>query len=106
MVYLNIPLPIACNEGDNNCPCFDSESMECKAIVPHKYIFEDGLHTEKPEWCPLNKTVNPIGKDETHWYCGSCGSRLPLKIRPRFCHKCGIKIGEWKMREKNVRVDA
>ena len=25
-------------------------------------------------------------------YCGSCGKRIPRKIKARFCHKCGKKI--------------
>ena len=39
--------------------------------------------------------VNPKAKDKTHWYCGSCGCRLPLKNKPKFCHKCGTKVGQW-----------
>lgn len=25
-------------------------------------------------------------------YCGQCGCRIPLKIKARYCHKCGTKI--------------
>ena len=34
----------------------------------------------EPEWCD-NKA-----------YCGDCGCKLPLKFKPRYCHKCGQKI--------------
>lgn len=37
----------------------------------------------------------PTRTDEHHAYCGNCGCRLPEKIKPRFCHKCGEKV-EWK----------
>lgn len=30
-------------------------------------------------------------------YCGACGRRIPLKIKARFCHKCGQWI-EWTSR--------
>ena len=34
----------------------------------------------------------PVIKDEHHWYCGACGKRIPLKKKPKFCLKCGVKI--------------
>lgn len=39
--------------------------------------------------------IQPTRTDAHHAYCGACGCRLPEKIRPRFCHKCGEKV-EWK----------
>ena len=30
-------------------------------------------------------------------YCGACGKRIPLKIKSKFCHKCGKPI-LWKGR--------
>ena len=44
--------------------------------------------------------INPKAKDKTHWYCGACGCRLPLKMKPKFCHKCGTKVGQWILSEE------
>ena len=38
--------------------------------------------------------IKPIQKDEWHYYCGSCGKRLFLKKKARYCPKCGAKI-DW-----------
>lgn len=48
----------------------------------------------------LTVGINPKAKDKTHWYCGACGCRLPLKMKPKFCHKCGTKIGQWILSEE------
>ena len=36
--------------------------------------------------------VAPRYKDPYHAYCGACGCRIPLKIKARYCHKCGRKV--------------
>ena len=40
-------------------------------------------------------------------YCGVCGKRIPLKIKSKFCHKCGKPI-LWKDRwmGRSVKLDA
>lgn len=58
------------------------------------------------EWIPLvlNKIYEkgrldvqapvPVTRVDSHRiYCGNCGKRIHLKIKPRYCHKCGVKIG-------------
>ena len=39
-----------------------------------------------------NEPVSPKANDPHHWYCGACGCRLHMKLKPRYCHKCGRKI--------------
>ena len=46
-----------------------------------------------------NEPVSPKANDQHHWYCGACGCRLRLKLKPRYCHKCGRKI-DWERGEK------
>lgn len=36
--------------------------------------------------------VAPRYKDPDHAYCGACGCRIPLKIKARYCHKCGRAV--------------
>ena len=36
--------------------------------------------------------VVPRYKDPYHAYCGACGCRIPLKIKARYCHKCGRAV--------------
>lgn len=39
-------------------------------------------------------SIQPQRSEDHHAYCGACGCRLPEKIRPHFCPKCGEKV-EW-----------
>jgi len=35
-------------------------------------------------------------------YCGACGRRIPLKIKAKFCHKCGCPISWMETRPKSI----
>ena len=47
-----------------------------------------------------NNVINIIGKEavrpfelnKNHLYCGSCGCRIHLKQKPKYCAKCGAPI--------------
>ena len=35
--------------------------------------------------------IEPIVKDNKY-YCGDCQKRISLKVKPRYCYKCGREI--------------
>ena len=74
-------------EPDSRCkeciyPCTSSSFVEL-----HEDMIKDALALLRKQ-----EPVAPRYKDPYHAYCGACGCRIPLKIKARYCHKCGRKV--------------
>ena len=70
-----------------------------ESIVEYLKQELDGRATDYPlveipvEICEfIVNGAKPAQKDEYHYYCGHCCKRIPLKIKPNYCPKCGAKI--------------
>ena len=73
--------PAYCNECYLDGPGF--------GIVCREMLMRDALNLLREQ-----EPVAPRYKDPYHAYCGACGCRIPLKIKARYCHKCG-KAVKW-----------
>ncbi len=66
-----------CIKEDVVCPYW--EHKECVSVLCKDVLAL--LREQEP--------VAPRYKDPYHAYCGACGCRIPLKIKARYCRKCG-----------------
>lgn len=82
------------------CPYYSKEDQA--RLICWTDLNRDALNLIRKAYAQKGE-ITPRAKDKTHWYCGACGCRLPLKTKPKFCHKCGTKIGQWIL---SVEVDA
>ena len=82
--------PVRCDRLD----CMRNQQNIRDRTIPHSYFMEI------PDDCPKENFGNlPVTSAKPTWqqgkaYCGACGKRIPLKIKARFCHKCGKEI-DW-----------
>ena len=120
MIQIDLPMPKECeltyeiierndtgvvseNKYMCSCPCYDSELMECKAVVPNRKLYDpfkgvDELHeNHRPNWCPL-VDVNPVkrriaGKNRLghmNYLCGWCEANIVPS--DNYCRECGRKV--------------
>ena len=100
MIKIDMEMPENCME----CPMCN-EHIWCHAPVAGLGFGESdvAMHlSDRPDWCPMkdehavcmNCAFQPTRPtwQQGKAYCGQCGKRIPLKIKAKYCHKCGREI--------------
>ena len=80
--------------SENMCVC-------CGAIIPEGLQVCDNCVRRTVLGCKV--FIRPVERARNHWYCGSCGKRINMKTKPRYCCKCGIGI-KWEEEEADGRT--
>ena len=75
--------------------------MERPELLKQKINLLASYKVLSSDWIPIfDDIIGILGKEEPvqivtrngKEYCGTCGKRIPRKIKARYCHKCGQKV--------------
>ena len=74
----------SCGPDDDGCPVYMYFQKKILAELQERTNHQVCVN------CPLQPVK--ITWQQGKAYCGSCGKRIPAKIKANYCHKCGREI--------------